>query len=205
MTRSDSPLIRQSLLGLLGLVGLTISCSSSPAESSLAEPEATPPQLSEQAFVYSLPASLPIRNFLPITERVAGGGPPSAATIAEMRSLGYSTIINMRTLSEPGVAKEAALAKAAGLHYVHIPVSGTTTNLRNGLALSQALEAAPEGRILLHCGSGNRVGAMWGLKEAIEHGLSQDHAAEVARRSGMRSDTLESAVRASVSSARSHN
>jgi len=167
--------------------------------------DAMQPQGVEEAFVYSLPASLPIRNFLPITERVAGGGPPSPATIAEMKSLGYSTIINMRTMAEAGVAEEAALAKAAGLHYVHIPIGGTTANMRNALALSQALEEAPEGQILLHCGSGNRVGAMWGLKEAIEHGLDQDHAAEVARRSGMRSDRLESAVRSSVTSANTHN
>jgi uncharacterized protein (TIGR01244 family) len=205
MTRSDSPLIRQSLLGLLGLVGLTVSCSSNASESGSTGLDATQPQGVEETFVYSLPASLPVRNFPPITERVAGGGPPTAATIAEMKALGYSTIINMRTLSEPGVAEEAALAEAAGLHYVHIPVSGTTANLRNALALSQALEAAPEGRIFLHCGSGSRVGAMWGLKEAIEHGLDQDEAAEVARRSGMRSNSLESSVRSSVSAARSHN
>lgn len=205
MTRSDSPLIRQSLLGLIGLVGLTVSCSSNASEAGPAGMDAAYPQGADQEFVYTLPASLPIRNFLPITERVAGGGPPSAATIAEMKALGYSTIINMRTLSEPGVAEEAALAEAAGLHYVHIPVGGTTANLRNGLALSQAIESAPEGRILLHCGSGSRVGAMWGIKEAIEHGLNQDDAAEVARRSGMRSDRLESAVRSSVTSASSHN
>jgi uncharacterized protein (TIGR01244 family) len=167
--------------------------------------DAMQPQGAEEAFVYTLPASLPIRNFLPITERVAGGGPPSPETIAEMKALGYSTIINMRTMSEPGVAEEAALAEAAGLHYVHIPVGGTTANFRNALALSQALETAPEGRILLHCGSGNRVGAMWGLKEAIEQGLNQDEAAEVARRSGMRSEQLESAVRSSVTAANTHH
>lgn len=205
MTRPDSPLIRQSLLGLLGLVGLTVSCSSNASETGPAGLDPAQPQGADQALVYTLPASLPIRNFLPITERVAGGGPPSAATIAEMKSLGYSTIINMRTLSEPGVAEEAALAEAAGLHYVHIPVGSTTANLRNGLALSQAIEGAPEGRILLHCGSGSRVGAMWGIKEAIEHGLNQDDAAEVARRSGMRSDRLESAVRSSVSAASKHD
>lgn len=202
MTRPDSPLIRPSLFGLLGLVGLTVSCSSKPSASAY---ETGPPQTTEEAFVYTLPESLPIRNFLPITERVAGGGPPTAATIAEMKALGYSTIINLRTLAEPGVAEEAALAEAAGLHYVHIPVSGTTTNLRNALALSEALASAPEGRILLHCGSGSRAGAMWGLKEALEHGLSHDQAAEVARRSGMRSERLESAVRSSVESANSHN
>lgn len=205
MTRSDSPLIRPSLLGLLGLVGLTVSCSSNASETGPTGMDAMQPQGAEEAFVYTLPASLPIRNFLPITERVAGGGPPSPETIAEMKALGYSTIINMRTMSEPGVAEEAALAEAAGLHYVHIPVGGTTANFRNALALSQALEAAPEGRILLHCGSGSRVGAMWGLKEAIEQGLSQDEAAEVARRSGMRSERLESAVRSSVTAANTHH
>lgn len=202
MIRSASTWISPTACGFLGLAGLLVSCSSAPTTT---EAEALPPQGSEAAFVYTLPASLPIRNFLPITERVAGGGPPSADTIAEMKAMGYSTIINLRTSGESGVAEEAALAEAAGLHYVHIPISGGTTNFRNAHAISQALEAAPDGRILLHCGSGNRVGAMWGLKEAIENGLNEDDAAEIARRSGMRSAGLESAVRGSISAARNRD
>ena len=149
----------------------------------------------------TLPAALPVQNFLLLSERTVGGGPPSAETIAEMTSLGYSTIINLRSSGEAGVAEEAELAAAAGLHYVHLPITSSTTNLRNALALSQALENAPEGKVLLHCGSGNRVGAMWGLKEAIENGLDADTASEVARRSGMRSDRLEAGVRASIATA----
>lgn len=193
--------LRVSALPLALAALLLGSCSSNPGKPAPADLDATPPQSAEAEMAYTLPASLPIRNFLPITERVVGGGPPSAETIAEMKSLGYSTIINMRTSGEAGVAEEAELAAAAGLHYVHIPISGSTTNLRNALALSQALESAPDGKVLLHCGSGNRVGAMWGLKEAIENGLDADTASEVARRSGMRSASLEARVRSSIATA----
>ncbi|MAW61825.1 MAG: hypothetical protein CMJ94_13490 [Planctomycetes bacterium] len=190
-----------SLLGL-GLIAFAPACSQAPSKQAPADPAPAPQQRAEADDAYTLPASLPIRNFLPITERVAGGGPPSAGTIAEMKALGYSTIINMRTSSEPGVAEEAQLAEAAGLHYVHIPISGTTTNLRNAMALSQALADAPEGKILVHCGSGNRAGAMWGLKEALEHGHSASTASEVAYHSGMRSPSLDERVRSAIEAAR---
>lgn len=195
--------LRVSALPWALSIALLGACSSNPGKPAPADLDPIPPQAAEASTAYTLPASLPIRNFLPITERVAGGGPPSAATIAEMKAMGYSTIINMRTSREAGVAEEAVLAAEAGLHYVHIPISGSTTNLRNALALSQALADAPEGRVLLHCGSGNRVGAMWGLKEAIEQGLDADTASQVARRSGMRSASLDERVRASIELAQS--
>lgn len=193
--------LRVSVLPLaLGALWLG-SCSSNPGKPAPADLDPVPPQSAEVSVVYTLPASLPVRNFLPITERVAGGGSPSPETIAEMKSLGYSTIINLRTSGEAGVAEEAGLAASAGLHYVHIPISGATTNLRNAVAISQALADAPEGKVLLHCGSGNRVGAMWGLMEAIDHGHSADTAAQVARRSGMRSAGLEARVRSAIATA----
>lgn len=188
-------LLHPRALVLLAGLGASASCAQAP-HAEEASPAAAPNL--ESAASSELPAALPIRNFLPLSERAVGGGPPSAATIAEMKALGYSTIINMRGVGEPGVAEEAELARAAGLHYVHIPIDSTRTNLRNGLALSRAMEGAPDGNILVHCGSGNRVGAMWGMKEAIEAGLSAEEAAEIARRSGMRSNTLEARLRDAI-------
>ena len=177
-------LLHPRILALLVALGVPASCCA-----------VYPGPTMEPSADLTLPAALPVQNFLLLSERTVGGGPPSAATIAEMKSLGYSTIINLRTSREAGVAEEAELAAAAGLHYVHIPISGATTNLRNAAAISQALENAPDGKVLLHCGSGNRVGAMWGLMEAIDNGHSADTATQVARRSGMRSASLEARLR----------
>lgn len=146
----------------------------------------------------AIPAEVLVPNFQPLSARVAAGGPPTAEQIAAMPSQGYATIINLRTDSEPGVDAEAKAAERAGLHYVRIPVSGSTLDLATASAVRQALRDAPDGDILLHCGSGNRVGAVWGLIQALDAGVSEDEAVETAYQSGMRSASLERAMREAI-------
>jgi len=145
-----------------------------------------------------LPAELEVRNFLPLSNQVASGGPPSAQSIAEMRDLGYTTIINLRTSAESGVAEEAQLAAQAGLRYIHLPVRTSGIDLAYAAEVREALRSAEGGKVLLHCGSGGRVSAVWGLARALEEGLSEEEAVAAAQQAGMRSSRLESRVRESV-------
>jgi uncharacterized protein (TIGR01244 family) len=146
-----------------------------------------------------MPAELELRNFVVISPRVAGGGAPSLEQIPAMKGMGYSTIINLRNVGEPGLAEEEAAAQAAGLTYVHIPVDGATASLTNAKAVLAALETAPAGKVLLHCASGNRVGAIWGMAKAIEDGLTVEQATAIARTAGMRSDGLAARIDSELS------
>ena len=55
--------------------------------------------------------------------------------------------------------------------------------------------AKPEGRVVLHCASSNRVGYVWGLFLAKEKGVAVDKAVEEAKKAGMKSAALEQALR----------
>lgn len=131
------------------------------------------------------PALLDIPNFTALSGKVAGGGKISAAQVAQLPDLGYTTIINLQFEREDGVKEERAAAEAAGLNYVSIPCSGSNFTLEDGYRVAAALAESP-GHTLLHCRSGGRVSAVWALARGIAEGLSPEEAAEVAANEGCR-------------------
>lgn len=66
-----------------------------------------------------------IRNYARVESTVACAGAITADAISQIKKMGYNSIINLRLASEPGadVDVHTAAAKAAGIHYVHIPFS----------------------------------------------------------------------------------
>lgn len=132
----------------------------------------------------ALPGWVDAPNFIVLQPGLVGSGPPAPSEISQLQERGYSTIINLRQASEPGVAQERAAAEAAGLHYVSIPMSGSNFALADVNLLRQALAAAPAGDVLLHCGSGSRVGALWAMTRAVEEGLTPNEARALALRAG---------------------
>lgn len=131
-----------------------------------------------------LPAWVDAPNFQILTERVAASGPPTLEAVAGLRERGYGMVIDLRTDAEPGVAEERATAEAAGLRYVRIPVAGYGFDLTDAMRLRDALASAPDGKVLLHCRSGGRAGALWGLAQGFDRGLVPQQAAEIAKASG---------------------
>lgn len=165
--------MRNALL-LIGLGSLLAACGA-PGQSSEGDAADT---------ASGLPSWVAAPNFIVLEPGVAGGGPPALTEIPQLQERGYSTIINLRMPSEAGVAEERAAAEAAGLHYVSIPMTGSNFALADVNALREALASAPPGDVLLHCGSGSRVGALWAMTRAVEQGLAPSDAQALALRSG---------------------
>jgi protein tyrosine phosphatase (PTP) superfamily phosphohydrolase (DUF442 family) len=69
-----------------------------------------------------------IRNFSKIESTVACAGAITPAAIAEIKKMGYASIINLRLATEPGADIEGhmAMAKVNGLPYYHIPFSSSS-------------------------------------------------------------------------------
>jgi protein tyrosine phosphatase (PTP) superfamily phosphohydrolase (DUF442 family) len=68
-----------------------------------------------------------IRNFAKIESTVACAGAITPAAIQEIKNMGFASIINLRLATEQGADIEghAAVAKAAGIPYHHIPFSAS--------------------------------------------------------------------------------
>jgi uncharacterized protein (TIGR01244 family) len=126
---------------------------------------------------------------------VLSGGQPTQDEIAAAGAAGYKTVINLRPLTEPGFEWEPAAVKAAGMAYVSIPVAGAAGLTKdNVIRLDAALKAAEaKGPVLLHCASGNRIGAMLALRAAWLEGKDPAAALAFGEASGL--THLEPAVR----------
>src|SRR5688572_26474982 len=67
-----------------------------------------------------------IPNYRVVRPSLATGGQPSADTLRRLKDLGFQTVVNLRTASEPGVADEKRLVEEAGLRYVHVPITAAS-------------------------------------------------------------------------------
>ncbi|MGB5352250.1 MAG: sulfur transferase domain-containing protein, partial [Woeseia sp.] len=114
-------------------------------------------------------------SFLPASEVSAPGtalphdgylstGQPDAAALKAIAAAGYAGVVDLRSVDEPRGFDEAATAASLGLHYRSLPVAGPDGVTFENAAKLDALLAEYDGPVLLHCSSGNRVGALLALR-----------------------------------------
>jgi len=91
-------------------------------------------------------------------------GQPNAAALSAIAAAGYAGVIDLRMADEPRGFDEIGTAAALGLRYETLPVAGPNDVTFENAAKLDALLAEFDGPVLLHCGSGNRVGALFALR-----------------------------------------
>jgi uncharacterized protein (TIGR01244 family) len=124
---------------------------------------------------------------------VAGSGAPTDEGIAQLRELGIGVVVDLR-VPEEGTAAEKAAVESAGLVYVSLPITPETLSRADVAVLAAILDDADRAPMLLHCGSGNRVGGLW-MALRMREGASYDDAEAEGRRAGLRSAPMIAAVR----------
>ena len=113
------------------------------------------------------------------------GGQPSGQHLEQARDAGFKLVINTRGIGEPGTDIEPSYVEELGMSYLHLPVSGPADiTVETAKALTDALESAA-GPVMVHCASGNRVGALFALKAFHIEGLSREDALTVGRSAGL--------------------
>ena len=118
-------------------------------------------------------------------------GQPTADDLAEAKKLGINTVINLRPDSEAKEFNEREAVEAAGLVYVHIPFAGAGEATDAVFDEARKQLKAAKRPILLHCGTANRVGAVWLPHRVLDAGLSWDAALAEAKTIGLRTPALE--------------
>lgn len=97
---------------------------------------------------------------------------------------GVTTVINLRPDAELAGRDERGEVAQAGMRYVQLPMAGAEgITAENADALMQALQQA-DGPVLVHCASGNRVGALLAIG-AARAGLPLEEAIAYGRSAGM--------------------
>lgn len=115
---------------------------------------------------------------------LTSSGQPDAEQLALLAKAGYVAVVDLRGESENRGLDEAVVVASLGLDYVNLPVSGADSiSWENATKLEQIL-ASYDGPVLVHCGSGNRVGALLALSKSQE-GADDEEALEYGRSAGL--------------------
>ncbi len=134
--------------------------------------------------------NLKAKNF----ETIYFSGQPDNEDLLALKEQGFETIINLRKSSEYDEVSEAKLSKELGFHYKQIPFDGRTDQLTDEFISSVTkvvMDQRDKGKILIHCGSGNRVALWVGGHFAKDHKYSAKDAIEMAKKMGLTSAGLE--------------
>jgi len=112
-------------------------------------------------------ATIPgIVNFSKVETTVACAGATSPAALAGIKSMGYNSVINLRTPGEAGsdLEAEAAAAKAAGINYIHLPFNAQMPDPALVDNFLKAISDKANQPAFIHCASANRAAALWMVK-----------------------------------------
>ncbi len=127
------------------------------------------------------------------------GGQPTEAALERFAAEGGAMVIDLRTHMGKDAAEfdESAKVASLGMDYLHLPMSSSTFSAADVDRFAEALDNAA-GPVLVHCGSSNRVGGMWAAYLARTQGWSTENAIEAGKAAGMRSESVEEAVRRAI-------
>ena len=161
------------------LILMTVLSATACMEDSKSEPRLR----TETTLMVDLQTVVRVGNVVPV-EGVTTAGQPDAAALGVFAEQGYKTVIDIRTEPEDRGMDEAAVIGDLGMEYIVFPIDKPEAiNFDNASELSRLI-AESEGPVLVHCGSSNRVGALFALQKSID-GADDEVALEYGREAGM--------------------
>ena len=140
-----------------------------------------------------------------INDQVSVRPQPSEGDIQKLGSQGFKSIVNFRTEGEEEQSlspeAEGEKVQAAGMEYLHIPVSMKAMGPELVDQFREKLPELPK-PVFAHCKTGKRAGAMVMMNMAVEKGMTGEQALQQAKEMGFECDQpqLEQFVRQYVDS-----
>lgn len=140
-----------------------------------------------------------------INDQVTVGAQPSEDQLQQLAKQGFKSVVNFRTEGEEdqplSPQAEGEKVEAAGMAYLHVPVSMKSMGPDQVDQFRDKLAGLPK-PVFAHCKSGKRAGAMVMMHMAVEQGMTGDQTLQKAKEMGFECDQpqLEQFVRQYVDS-----
>ena len=164
---------------LLLLVLMTVLSATACVESSNTETRLR----TETTLMVDLETVVRVGNVVPV-EGITTAGQPDAVALSIFAEQGYKTVIDIRTEPEDRGMDETTVISELGMEYIVFPIDKPEAiNFDNARELTRLIEES-EGPVLVHCGSSNRVGALFALQKSLD-GADDEVALEYGREAGM--------------------
>jgi uncharacterized protein (TIGR01244 family) len=123
------------------------------------------------------------KNLSPVNG-LRSSGQPDAEQLALFAEAGYVAVVDLRGESENRGLDEVAVIESLGLDYLSLPVSGADSISWENAAKLEEILSSYDGPVLVHCASGNRVGALLALSKS-ENGAGDEEAVAYGRAAGL--------------------
>jgi len=99
--------------------------------------------------------------------RIIASGQPDQRVLEIVKDAGFVAVIDLRSAEEDRGLDEARAIESLGMSYVLLPIAeAEDISFENAKALDEIL-ARFDGPVLVHCASGNRVGALFALRASL--------------------------------------
>ena len=133
-----------------------------------------------------------VRNFSRVDATIGCAGATDPSAMAALRKEGFVSVINLRQENEQGadIPGSRAAAQAAGLKYIHLPFNAAAPDAKVVESFLAAVADKSNQPAFIHCGSANRVGAVWMIKRAVQDGWPIEKARAEAETIGLASPQL---------------
>jgi uncharacterized protein (TIGR01244 family) len=134
-----------------------------------------------------------IVNFAQVETTVACAGATTPAALAEVKRMGYASVINLRQDNEPGadIDAEAAAAKAADITFIHIPFNAASPDPMLVDTFIRAVTDTANQPAFIHCASANRAAALWMVKRIVVDKWDVERASTEAAALGLTNPALK--------------
>jgi uncharacterized protein (TIGR01244 family) len=134
-----------------------------------------------------------ITNLARLETTVACAGAVTNSAVAEIKKMGFASIINLRQPTEQGadIEGEAAAAKTAGIKFYNIPFNNAAPDNAVVDRFLQTISQPGNEPAFIHCASGNRAAGMWLVKRVLVDKWDVERASTEAAALGLTNQTLK--------------
>jgi len=127
-----------------------------------------------------------IKNLQQPNNSQFASGQPKAQEFTALKEAGIQHIINLRPVSETPDLNEEKIVTDNNMRYHNIPIASIADLTQENVAtLDKLLKQIGSEKTLLHCASGNRVGAMMALRANWLQGKSAEDSLAIGESFGL--------------------
>ena len=118
-----------------------------------------------------------IKHFVSVGDMLATAGQPTELELGEVAACGFDVVVNLGLLDPRYcLADEAAVVRALGLEYHHVPVDFLAPSEADFERFTSVMRAAKGKRAFVHCAANYRVSCFVALYAEAELGWSRTQA-----------------------------
>jgi uncharacterized protein (TIGR01244 family) len=128
-----------------------------------------------------------------VESTIACGGATTPEALAELKMAGFVSVVNLRLTEEEGarIPEAQAAADKAGVRYFHLPFRTSSPDPDLVDRFIATVNEPKNQPVFIHCGSANRVAALWMIKRVKVDKWPVERALEEATAIGLTSEALK--------------